>query len=105
MIVKIRELSYLDRAGRTWWVKLPEGIPDSDAPLGIPVGPPSLESLGLPEEIEVALHNQLAARRIFTAKDVKTRRADVSAAIQGALKIDTEKIYGLYLNWENGSHA
>lgn len=101
----MKELAYSDKIGRTWYVKLPEGIPDSDAPLGIPIGPPSLEALGLPEEIEVALHNQLAARRIFTAKDIKARRADVLAAIQGALRLDTEKVYELYLNWENGNHA
>lgn len=101
----MKELSYKDRLNRTWYVKLPEGIPDSDAPLGIPIGPPSLESLGLPEEIEIALHNQLAARRIFTARDVKIHRAEVSAAIQGALKLDTERIYTLYLSWENGSSA
>lgn len=99
----MKDVKYIDSGGRIWWVKIPDNLPDSEARLGIPIGPPSLEGLGLPEEIEISLHNQLAARRIFTSRDIKTRRADVLAAIQGALKLDTEKILTLYKHWENGS--
>ena len=98
----MREVSYTDIKGRMWRVKLPDGVPDSDAPLGIPVGPPPLEELGLPEDIEIALHNQLFSRRIFTVKDIKRNRADALAAIQGALKLDVEKLHSLYLIYENG---
>ena len=101
----MKEVSYIGAGGRIWWVRLPDNLPDSEAQLGIPIGPPSLEGLGLPEEIEIALHNQLAARRIFTSRDIKTRRADVLAAIQGALKLDSEKIRNLYKHWENGTGA
>ena len=100
----MREVSYTDHKGRMWMVRLPNGAPDSDAPLGIPIGPHSLEELGLSEELEVALHNQLFSRKIFTSRDVKAKRAEVILAIKGALKLDSEKIYALFLNTEVGNN-
>ena len=92
----MREASYTDDEGRRWVVRLPDGAPDSDAPLGIPLGPPSLESLGLPLEFEVRLHNQLCARRLFTFRDMKTRRTEILGALQAAFKVDIVAIAALY---------
>ena len=93
----MRQSQYIDSKGRFHSVLLPDGLLDSDASMGISLGPPSLQSLGLPEETEIALHNQLFSRGIFTLQDAKRRRQDVMGAIQGALKLDVERILELYL--------
>lgn len=77
---------------------LPKEVPDDEAIKGIPIGPPSLESLGLPTEVEVRVHNQLFHRRIFTARDARLRRVEIHAAIRAALKVDTERVYQVYMN-------
>lgn len=92
----MREASYTDAEGKSWWVALPEGIPDNDASMGLPLGPPDLSSLGLPKEMEIKLHNQLFSRRIFTYKEARARRTDIFAALQSAFAFDTEKIVQLY---------
>ena len=96
----MRELEYEDSSGRKWLVKLPDDVPDSQAHIGVPLGPPSLASLGLPEEVEVRIHNGLYRRKILTSKDVRKRRMDVITTIQQALNIDVERIYVLYLDLE-----
>ena len=101
----MKETTYTDLRGRRWLVKLPEDMPESDANMGIPIGPPSLAELNLPEEIEIALHNQLYSRKIFTAMDVRRKRQDVAAAIAGALKLGTEQILELYLKMELGNNG
>lgn len=93
----MRIASYTDDEGRRWAVQLPDGVPDSDAKLGLPLGPPPLASLGLPKETEIRLHNQLFDRRIFTAKDAKRRRQDVFAALQNAFSVDAGRVIDLYL--------
>ena len=92
----MRQTSYTDEEGRQWAVQLPDGIPDSDATLGIPLGPPSLAPLGLPLDVEVRIHNQLFGRRLFTLRDVKARRMDILGALQAALKVDIVAIAHLY---------
>lgn len=96
----MKESQYQDKVGRWWKVLVPDNSKGGISQ-GIPIGPPSLEGLGLPESIEIAIHNELFARRIFISVDIKRNRADVLAAIQGALKIDSQKILDLYLNWES----
>jgi hypothetical protein len=92
----MREMSYTDDEGRQWAVSLPDGVPESDAALGIPLGPPSLAPLGLPLDVEVRIHNQLFARRLFTPRDVKTRRMEIVGALQAALRVDIVAIAALY---------
>ena len=75
---------------------MPDGAPESDAPKGLIVGPPSLEPLGLPLEIEVRIHNELFYRQLLTAADVRKRRMDVIGALMSALKVDGETIVQLY---------
>ena len=94
----MKQVSYEDEKGRHWATLLPDDIPEEDAFLGIPLGPPPLEVLGLPEEIEVRLHNELFSRGLFTPADVKRRINDVVASLQAALRVDAGLIIGLYLN-------
>jgi len=87
-----------------WAVLLPDGVPDSDASMGIPIGPPSLEALFGPErigefeELEVRLHNQLFHRNLLTLKDAKLRRKEILAALMSTFKIGVGAIVQLYLN-------
>ena len=92
----MRQVPYTDPSGRMWVVGLPESAPDSEASMGVPLAPPALDSLGLPEETEVRLQAQLVARRLFDFKDVRKRRVDVMAALQAALRVNVQRIVDLY---------
>ena len=96
----MKEVSYKDRAGRYWMVSVPDKAKKSEFTSGIPVGPPSLESLDLSKTIEISLHNNLFQRKIWTSKDFKHRRNEVVDAIRSAYKADAEKLYAHYLAWE-----
>ncbi len=96
----MKKTTYKDNDGRNWWVYLPDNAPSNEANTGIPIGPPSLEDLEIPKSFEVALHNQLFNRKIFTSADIKRRRADVVSAIRSAYKTDSETLYAHYLKWE-----
>ena len=92
----MRLASYTDERGRTWTTQLTDGMPDSDASMGLPVGPPSIDPLGLPEDTATLLHNQLCARGIFTYEQAKARRQEIFAALQSAFRIDTDRVVELY---------
>lgn len=92
----MREVSYTDADGRRWRTMIPDDAPDYEAEIGLPAGPPSLESLELPLDIEVRLHNQLFARRLFTREDLRNRESEISAALMAALKVDAVSIRALY---------
>lgn len=92
----MRITSYEDSDGRMFLVQLPDGVPDSDASMGLPLGPPDLSVLNLPLETEVRLNNQLFHRRILTAKDARIRRQDIFAAWQAALRVDTDAVVQCY---------
>lgn len=92
----MKQVTYTDGEGRRWRTELPDGVPDTDASMGMIIGPPPLAPLGLPLEIEVRLHNALHDRELFTLKDVKTRREHIMGAIMSALKVDVQAIVNLY---------
>lgn len=92
----MRSATYEDEKGRKWLVKIPETAPDSDASMGIVVGPPSLDSLGLPEHIAIKLHNGLFDRDLFTEQDVKQRKQEVIAALLHAIGADVRRVMNLY---------
>lgn len=92
----LREVEYEDPQGRKWARILPSDASDSDAIVGVPVGPPSLDSLELPLEVAVRLHNQLFHRRIFTRQDAEKRTQDIAGALMSALKVDVQRILSVY---------
>jgi len=92
----MRQVTYTDTAGRKWQRLLPDAAPDSDARKGVPLGPPSLEALGLNHETEVRLHNALFNRGLITADDVARRPNEVAAALMSALRLDAQTIMALY---------
>lgn len=93
----MKKVDYTDDNGRRHRVMVPDDCPDDMYPAGIPVGPPSLEPLGLPPEIEVRLHNQLHSRGLFTVRDALRRPGDLQGALQAALKLDVQTLQKLYV--------
>lgn len=101
----MKEVTYTDKRGRKFYTMIPNDAPPSEAQHGVLIGPPSLENLKLPVALEVALNNQLHARRILTAADAKHRRQELFAAWQAALRVDTDILLAEYVNQEAGNNA
>lgn len=92
--MSLKRASWIDTEGRKKVVLIPE---ESDQPeMGIPVGPPPLTDLGLPLELEVRLNNELVNRGILTPVEALKNRAEISLAIQSALKLDVDRIIQMY---------
>lgn len=89
------KVDYQDESGRKWVVLVPQGR-EEDAAMGIPVGPPDLKSLELPEEIEIRLNNLLHARGMLTWNDIRHNIPGVKAAILAAIRLDVTRLTNLY---------
>lgn len=96
-----KRVDYADSSGRMWRTIVPDDAHDAESPLGVPVGPPDLSGLDLPEEVAVRLHNQLHARGIFTFKDARRRPMDLFAAWQAALQVNVQRLTQIYAQEEN----
>lgn len=94
--VTLTMVTWEDTEGRSWLRAIPQGVPEAQAAIGIPIGPPPLDELGLPREIEIRLHNQLYARRIYTAADARDRVGEINSAIMAALRLDVHRILAVY---------
>ena len=92
----MRRVDYKDRDGRWWAVWLPEDYPDERAPMGVPIGPPPLDELELPEGLAIELHNQLFKRGLLTKQDLVRRLGEVQIAITSALRLDVQRVTALY---------
>ena len=95
------QASYKDDTGRKWMTLVPQGR-EAEAEIGIPYGPPDTRPLGLSNEIDVRLNNQLFSRRLFKMFDVRKRPQEVVAALQAAYKVDTTRIINLYREDNDG---
>lgn len=98
----MRRVTQVDSHGRWTAVWLPDGAPDSDAYMGIPIGPPTLDALNLPEEIQTRLHNELFVRGIYSLRDATLGRQNVMGALMSALKIDVERVTDIYRQSSKG---
>jgi len=96
----MRHIEYIDDNGRKQIISLPDDAPDSDAYKGILVGPPDLFELHLPLQIEIRINNQLYDRGLITFEDLKGRHGEIFAALQAALKVDSQKIINAYKQGE-----
>lgn len=92
----MKQVTYTDKDGRRYERLIPDDAPLSHAKMGVPLGPPCLDALGLSSEIQTRLHNQLHARGILTARDAEQRLNEVSAALMAALKVDAVHILDIY---------
>lgn len=87
----------IQKQGRWYKAIVPDDAPESKWQYGIVVGPPALEQLGLPPEIETRLHNELYVRGLIVLDDVLRRLPDVEAALRAALKVDAQAIQACYV--------
>ena len=92
----MRNVRHTDSTGRIWITSIPDGAPDSHASMGLPVGPPDLSKLELPEPLAVRLHNALVDRNVLTWRDFRRNRAAVLAALKWALGADIQRLERLY---------
>lgn len=92
----MRRVTHADGFGRWTAVWLPDDVPDSESYRGVPIGPPSLDVLNLPEEIQTRLHNELFVRGIYSLRDATLGRQNLLGALQSALKIDVERLTDIY---------
>lgn len=84
---------YTDETGRQWITLVPAGQ-EENAAIGIPLGPPDTRILGLPEETDIRLNNQLFRRGLITKRDI--RGQDLFAALQAVLRVDMVTLVNLY---------
>jgi len=91
----MREVVYTDKQGRKFRRGLPDNAPDSDAKMGLDMGPPDLSALKLPVQVEVRLNNALFSRKIFTAKDARNI-VQLQAALQEAYRVDAQTLQTIY---------
>lgn len=94
----MRIVDYTDDTGRKWRVQLPDDVGDEDAALGVPIGPPDLAPLGLPEPLALRLHNALFERGLLTYQDMLKRNREIIAVWQAALNADAMSLMKLYTN-------
>ncbi|KKL52907.1 hypothetical protein LCGC14_2280770 [marine sediment metagenome] len=90
----MRQVTHKDEMGRLWAVLIPDDAPDSESNRGMVIGPPPLDSLGLPLDAEIRLHNQLFHRGILAERDVDLMA--ITSAIIATFKIDAARVALLY---------
>ena len=93
----MKEASYVDSEGRQIAVWVPEGVPATSASLGIHRGPPPLDGMGLPLDLEVRLNNELFKRGCFEWADVQRNRDLLVQALRVVLNLSAERLLALYL--------
>ena len=98
----MRTVDYTDDDGLIQRAQLPDGVPDDEAPMGVPVGVDlidALEKRGMPYETAKRLQNELRRRGFWTDRDVRRARAteQVFAALQSAYKTDVAAIINLLM--------
>jgi hypothetical protein len=93
---QMKLVDYEDDMGRKFKVSLPDDVPDVEAEFGNALGPPLLDSLHLPHDMMVKLHNFLFDMNIYTAKQAQMNRQHITSAIQRICGLHTESIIQLY---------
>ncbi len=92
----MRRVVWSDMQGRRWTSLIPEAWDEAMAEQGIPVGPVSLETMGLPLAWEVALHNALHDRNLLTYRDVLQRPGDVAQALRAVWKRGATEVIDIF---------
>ena len=93
-------IEYIDDEGRKLLVALDDDAPDSEAYMGVVIGPPDLTELNLPLHIEIKLNNELFDRGLLTAKDVKGKHQNLFSVIQATYKADVVALSNIFLKSE-----
>lgn len=87
-------VEYTDNDGRMSVVLVPD---NEDPVVGVHLGPPPLDTLGLDDGTELILNNALVQRRFIAAPDLLNRRRELVALLKDLeLSIDVKEIVALY---------
>lgn len=94
---KMEEVEWVDHWGRKFvvYVRI-QGDVIGDPSKGVIKGPQPLDMLGLDQETNVRLHNELYARGIITYKDAMHRPMAILQAIQQALRVNVQQVQNAY---------
>lgn len=99
----MREVDYQDERGRKYRVGLPEGVPDSEADKGVPIGPPDVvDELGLPDVFATRLHNALFKHELWNVNIVRGKPKILFSILQQTLKVDVQLIMEAFRKLEKG---
>ncbi|KKM90673.1 hypothetical protein LCGC14_1236270 [marine sediment metagenome] len=99
----MREVDYQDERGRKYRVRLPDGVPDSDADKGVPIGPPDVvDELGLPDIFATRLHNALFQHGLWNVNIVRKRPKILFSILQQTLKVDVQLLMEAFRKLEKG---
>lgn len=89
--------TYEDEDGWRWIVLVPAGR-EEDAAYGVVLGPPDVRAAlpDLPDAIARRLHDELLARELLTANDLRGRGPELQAALQAALRLDVAALQAAF---------
>lgn len=97
----MRLVDYEDERGRKYRVRLPDGVPDEDAEMGIPIGPSEVvDKLGLPEPFATRLHNMFFDYQLWDIKEVRKKPKILFHLLQRALKVDVQLLMDAFRELE-----
>ncbi|NIM52297.1 MAG: hypothetical protein GTO22_24140 [Gemmatimonadales bacterium] len=78
----MRLIQWLDDDGYRRQSLVRDDDPDDMAEYGIPLDPPSLAELDIPEEVKRDLHNELSVRGLLTWTDVMAQQNGVTGVVK-----------------------
>ena len=97
----MKQADWTDGRGRKYRVILPDEANETEAPMGIPLGPPdAVDFLELPEPFATRLHNTLHERGLYRARDIRKNPQAIFGALQSALKVDVHLLMQAYAEAE-----
>lgn len=97
----MKQAHWSDERGRQYRVMLPDDASETEAPMGIPLGPPdAVDFLELPEPFATRLHNNLYDRGLYRASDVRKNPQALFGALQSALRVDIHLLMQAYAEAE-----
>lgn len=97
----MRVVDYTDDRGRKYRARLPDGVPDSEAPKGVPVGPPDIvDFLEWPEPLATRLHNALFDHELWDVHVVRKNPKLLFGMLQRVLKVDVAILMEAFRNLE-----
>ena len=92
----MRRAQYTASDGRVFVTAIPEAAPDTHADIGVPIGPPDLSTLKLPDDWTVRLQNALVAHGILTYEDYRRNPMAVRGAINSAMREQLRELEAIY---------
>ncbi len=92
----MRTVEYADETGRRFRTAIPADAPDSHADMGVPIGPPDLSAIEVPEDYSVQLQNALLERGILTYRDFRKKPMVVRGALNHVLKAQIRQLEAIY---------